>query len=221
MKKYMLAFQEVTTPITDAVTKLGGQPVWLSTPQWPLSRETGQAMCFIAQVALYPDIFGAVPAQMAYLFLTDDPDIDTYDPASGENAVILQPGTFTGPVVEQASGPSLYREFYDPQANEFRRVPCEFRVILEPGADPDLDLSRGVDMSEWGDAMEPLRGDKIGGVPGFVQAPEYPDDGVWRLLLQIEEPLGLNPLFKLNFGGGVGYTFMSTDGTRAGFLWQR
>ncbi len=52
MKKYMLAFQEVTAPITDAVTKFGGQPVWLSTPQWPLSRETGQPMCFVAQIVL-------------------------------------------------------------------------------------------------------------------------------------------------------------------------
>ena len=167
-------------------------------------------------------------ARMAYLFLTDDPAIDTYDPTSGENAVILQPGIFPGPVVARPTGPSLYREIYNPLQKQFQHVPCEFGVAFEPGEDPDRDWPEDPDR-DWvvddntleRDAMEALRGNKIGGAPGFVQAPEYPDDGAWRLLLQVEEPLGLVPLFTLSFGGGVGYAFISADGTRAGFLWQR
>ena len=36
------------------VTKFGGQPCLAESPQWPLSRATGQPMRFIAQVALEP-----------------------------------------------------------------------------------------------------------------------------------------------------------------------
>jgi len=41
-KKHCIAFEKVSTPITEPVTKFGGQPVWISDPQWPVSREKKQ-----------------------------------------------------------------------------------------------------------------------------------------------------------------------------------
>jgi len=34
--KYDIEFIEADAPITDLVTKFGGQPVWLERPEWPL-----------------------------------------------------------------------------------------------------------------------------------------------------------------------------------------
>jgi hypothetical protein len=73
-------------PITDPVPKVGGQPLWLEHPQWPLSRNTGMPMWFIAQFL--------VPAGLAYVFMTDATDYADYaaEPDGGENAVIIQRG---------------------------------------------------------------------------------------------------------------------------------
>ena len=94
--KYDIEFIEADAPITDPVTKFGGQPVWLERPEWPLSKELGRQMQFVCQIALDPDILGVSPGRMAYLFITgetEDEWVDgTYDPDSGENAVIVQPG---------------------------------------------------------------------------------------------------------------------------------
>jgi hypothetical protein len=96
-KKYMITFHEAHGPIVDPVTKFGGQPVWVADPVWPLSRSTGQPMQFIGQIALDRDLFGDVPARMAYLFMTDtDGSAETWDPNAGENAVVLQPSIYPG-----------------------------------------------------------------------------------------------------------------------------
>ncbi|GAA3924939.1 hypothetical protein Aau02nite_20960 [Amorphoplanes auranticolor] len=71
------------------VTKMGGQPVWLQAPQWPVSRSLGEPMTFIGQFRLDTD--GEL--RMAYLFMTaGDEYVDgTWEPEGGENAVIVQP----------------------------------------------------------------------------------------------------------------------------------
>lgn len=95
-KKHRIEFHEASSPIADFVTKFGGQPTWVSEPQWPLSRETGNPMRFIRQIKLTNELFPNTTAQMAYLFMTDEENgefVDgTYEPDGGENAVILQPG---------------------------------------------------------------------------------------------------------------------------------
>lgn len=95
-KKHRIEFHEASSPIADFVTKFGGQPTWVSEPQWPLSRETGNPMRFICQIKLTNELFPNTTAQMAYLFMTDEENgefVDgTYEPDGGENAVILQPG---------------------------------------------------------------------------------------------------------------------------------
>lgn len=71
-------------------------------------------MTFIGQIRIEGPLFGnPQPFKMAYLFMTDvedseESDLQTYDPEAGENAVVIQPGTyqglarplFTGPTVE-------------------------------------------------------------------------------------------------------------------------
>jgi hypothetical protein len=66
-------------------------------------------MQFICQIALDPALFGALPTQMAYLFVTDwdyeGEYPDTCDPEGGENALIMQPGgSWRGPSLPQDEG---------------------------------------------------------------------------------------------------------------------
>ncbi|WP_147132916.1 hypothetical protein [Stackebrandtia albiflava] len=92
-------------PITEPVTKLGGQPCWLDTPSWPVSAGEDEPMEFLGQFRLpTPDL------RMAYLFMSTDAD-DTWEPDAGENALLLQGGHTEIPpfltVVESATGPTI------------------------------------------------------------------------------------------------------------------
>jgi hypothetical protein len=228
-KKYDITFHEVQEPILEPVTKFGGQPVWLEDPVWPVSRETGKPMQFICQVALYPEFFGHLPGQMAYLFMTGDPEgqAETWDPDAGENAVVIQPGSYEGLHTAQATGPSLYR--IETGQGQGREIPCEYSASLEPGEDPSMgeveaEEGRWEDLEDSAvdqaaDALrEKLDGNKIGGTPWFIQGTEYPsDDRVWLPLLQITPDVP----FWINLGdAGSGYGFISEDGTVGKFLWQ-
>ena len=211
VRRWTITFREATSPITGHVTKFGGQPSWLTEPVWPLSASTGEAMRFIGQVALDPVIFGDVAARMAYLFITDPMDDyvdETWDANSGENAVVLQPGTYHRASTADATGPSLYRMVPGGPAGQMTAQPCEFEAILVPEEESDAE-----------EAGESGSGNKVGGKPWFIQGPEYPDDGgTWRLLLQLDST---TVPFYVNFGdAGIGYAFLSDDGERAGFLWQ-
>jgi uncharacterized protein YwqG len=222
--KYDIEFIEAEAPITDPVTKFGGQPVWLERPEWPLSKELGRQVLFVCQIALDPEIFGVSPSRMTYLFITresEDEWVDgTYDPDSGENAVIVQPGgTNDAKTVAESKGPSLYK-FVDGRGWE-GTVPCEYSVKLEPGEDPEyVGEDERVEWSEAEfDAFErPLDGNKVAGMPGFIQADEFPEAGPWRLLLQLDS---MTVPFHVNFGdAGIGYAYISEDGRSGRFLWQ-
>ena len=222
--KYDIEFIEADAPITDPVTKFGGQPVWLERPEWPLSKELGRQMQFVCQIALDPVVFGVPPGRMAYLFITgesEDEWVDgTYYPDGGENAVIVQPGGTNGAEsVAESEGPSLYA-FVDGRSWE-GAVPCEYSVSLEPGEDPEyVGEDERVEWSEAEfDAYEgPLDGNKVAGTPGFIQADEFPEAGPWRLLLQLDS---MTVPFHVNFGdAGIGYAYISEDGRSGTFLWQ-
>jgi hypothetical protein len=224
VRKYDIEFIEADAPITDPVTKFGGQPVWLERPEWPLSKDLVRQMQFVCQIALDPDIFGVSPGRMAYLFITgesEDEWVDgTYDPDGDENSVIVQPGsTNAAETVAEREGPSLYT-FVDGRGWE-GTVPCEYSVNLEPGEDPDyVGEHERVEWSEADfDAYEnPLDGNKVAGTPGFIQADEFPEAGPWRLLLQLDS---MTVPFLVNFGdAGIGYAYISEDGRRGKFLWQ-
>ncbi|MHC4646114.1 MAG: hypothetical protein ACYTBJ_11470, partial [Planctomycetota bacterium] len=82
-RRLSIEFVQSPKPITEPVTKFGGQPVWIGKPQWPLSKTTNKQMQFICQVKLNADLFGKIRPQMAYLFMTPDDQQhvdETWDP---------------------------------------------------------------------------------------------------------------------------------------------
>ena len=221
--KYSLLFHEVQQPIIDPVTKFGGQPTWIAPPQWPLSRTTGKPMRFIGQIALNSHIFGEIAARMAYLFMTDDETFvdKRFDPDGGENAIIIQPGIGDIPTQPQLTGPTLYKMVSDLSGKRLVPLSCELAVEKIPGEDPEVivENEHAAASDETGTQFTALWSEiKIGGTPVFLQYPEYPGEGNWQLLLQLDSA---SVPFSVNFGdAGVGYAFLSEDGTSGKFLWQ-
>jgi uncharacterized protein YwqG len=223
VKKESIEFIESHKPISGLVTKFGGQPVWVSQPQWPLSKSTGKPMRFICQIAFNSKLFEPVAAQMAYLFMTDGEEyVDgTWEADGGENAVILQPGHTNVKIEPLIEGPSLYRMVKQPLNNRLVPESCEFSVALKPAEDADFveESARSKwDKAAWESYASTLDGNKIGGSPIFIQSTEFPSPGRWRLLLQLDSS---KVPFMVNFGdAGIGYLFLSEDGQVAKFLWQ-
>jgi hypothetical protein len=160
-------------------------------------------MRFIGQVALDPRLFGSIPATMGYLFITDEDDqfVDgTYEPDGGENALVLQPGTFGGPSLNIAEGPTLYRMAERPGSDRLVRELCEFAVTLAYGEEARAEGAGGQDDSKGFE-------NKVAGEPRFLQGEEYPQGGPWLLMLQLDST---SVPFYINFGdAGVGYAFIS------------
>ncbi len=183
-------FVPAPAPVREAVTKLGGRPLWLEEPQWPLSRRTGEPMRFLGQFTLAGGALGC-------LFMAgDDRDafVDgTYDPEGGENALLVQPGGRVPGFVTvraQAEGPTAGTD----------HLP---RPAREGGTDPD------------GHAWQFLGGPGI--EPRWLQGEETPGDG-WRLLVQLDS--GRLPFHVDFGDSGVGYAFTSPDAREGRFLWQ-
>lgn len=223
VKRESIEFIESRQPITQPVTKFGGQPVWLAEPQWPVSKSTGNPMRFIGQIAIDPARFSPVAARMAYLFITDEeqPVDGTWEPDGGENAVILQPGPAMAGTKPLTEGPTLYQMVKKFLRKNLVPEPCEFSVKLELTEDPDFADEagrKGWNEAKWDAYATALDGNKIGGSPIFIQNTEFPGPGRWRLLLQLDST---KVPFFVNFGdGGVGYLFLSENGQVAKFLWQ-
>lgn len=237
-RKYTITYHTVASPIVEPITKFGGQPVWIGEPQWPLSRMYGTPMHFICQIALPPDIFGDTTGRMAYLFMTDWTYEGllpyTFEPDSGENALIVQPGEiWPGPSLPSATGPTLYRR--GREQGRWVQYPTEVAVELRPGEDPPegtwVDV-HSTDRDAWDAYWAALEEDKVGGtyVPSSnwmpLPAPNWNPLGSserWRLLLQLnaKNNAGGDPFFLNLADDGVGYAFLSEDGRSGKFLWVR
>jgi len=194
-----LVFVPADGAVREAVTKVGGQPVWLEQPQWPLSRAAGRPMEFLGQFALEG-------GRLAYLFMTggEGEYVDgTWEPEGGENALLIQPGGRIPDFVTvepREEGPSAGADHLpgvgDTKAGE------------ETEADsPEEEEDRRPWQFLGGPGIE----------PHWLQGDETPGDG-WRLVVQLDS--GELP-FGVNFGdAGVGYAFLSPDGKEGRFLWQ-
>lgn len=223
MRAYQItAFTPSPGPCREPVSKFGGQPVWLEAPQWPLSASSGEQMKFICQVQLYPEIFGNTAGRMAYIFMTDleRTVVPAWDPESGENAVVIQPAGRPLKVKTQASalGPTLY-EFLDLPGEASQPRPCEYLVSLAKKSEPDFQDEAhrtGMDDRSFEEYSKQIEGNKFGGTPAFLQEDAFPAGG--QLLLQLDST---KVPFYINFGDcGVGYAFISPDGSAGKFLFQ-
>lgn len=220
-----IQFLTSTTPITERVSKFGGQPVWMEAPQWPLSRETGNPMRFICQIALDDAKLPKAAGKMAYIFMTDEAEyVDgTWEPDGGENAVIIQPGgTHAGTVTAAlATGPSLFDMVEEAGAQSLVAQEREYAVQLSNATEPQYvndNNRRDWSEDEFAKYAQALDGNKIGGSPVFLQADEFPAGDGWKLLLQLDST---QVPFSVNFGdAGIAYAFIDPTGTSGKLLWQ-
>ena len=221
---YAIEFREVLTPVTELVTKFGGQPVWKGKPCWPIGKSTGKPMEFICQVVIPKELFPNAAGKVVYLFMAAGDSHETpstWEPDSGDNAAIVQPDGNPDSAKEQADGPTLHRWVEsEPNRGALKRLfqtkvkrerrSCEFVVRAIPYESETSRPDR--DAEHFGG------GTKLGGRPDFVQGEEYPAGEGWRLLMQIDSA---RVPFDINFGdAGIGYLFLSQDGSQAKFLWQ-
>jgi len=220
-KLSIVEWKRAQKPVKKPVTKLGGQPVWIDKPQWPLGRETSWPMRFIGQIALKSELFGRMRAKMAYLFarVNEWPlggwavDIDCCYPDMGGNAVILQPGGKCPVETDRRleEGPTLYTA---------AGCPCEYTVKTKKEKDPVFlseDEEALLPAQERSDRSDATYGDKIGGIPYFFQGDQWPDaSNKWQLLLQMD---AFRNEFELNIPSLL-FAFISKDGRRGAMLSQ-
>jgi hypothetical protein len=222
-----MSLRAASTPIDLPVPKLGGQPVWLDEPFWPISRSLSTMMTFVGQIPIPGE-----QLRMSYLFVAYDDlgAIDAYDPTGGENALVVQPGGripdfVTGTLA--TTGPSLWRR----GAHWDDRVPVEYEVDLEPlRAADEEQLDREIDYGEAERAGvflaeipfgPPSPRSYVGGRPRFWQPTTLNIAGPWRFLFQLDGGEGwLDDPYALNFGGGTGYAFVSPDEMEGRFYWD-
>jgi uncharacterized protein YwqG len=207
----LIDLAESNGPITDIVTKFGGQPTWLNKPQWPISKYTQKPMQFICQIVLdkklFPNTFGTV----AYIFMADEDEglSLTWEYEAGDNAVIIQKGDI----------PSFVKIS---ENNEDHTLEKEYMVTYTDHDDfpfvSEADVCE-LSVDERNNYCSSLKYTKIGGEPAFLQGDEFPEGKDWKLLCQFEE---LKMPFCINLGGGgIAYAFINKDGTEGRFMWQR
>lgn len=81
------------------ITRFGGQPDWIASPQWPVSLPwDNRTLKFIGQIRLNDFYRELKDLTLAYIFMTQpedeaDPffDPDIIYPDEGENAILIQP----------------------------------------------------------------------------------------------------------------------------------
>lgn len=210
-RKATVEFVPVSSPIYEPVTKFGGQPTWLREPQWPLSATTGEQMEFICQIALSDAIFPGMQGKLAYLFISRQDTVCRSDSEGGESAVIIQPDGSAVRTCNLATGPTLRALEWSRSHAPGQPIPCELAVRLTERAETVPVVREGRLFAE---AIEEI---KIGGVPVLREeiALSKLSAGRWRLLLQLDSTA---VPFLLNFGGGVGYAFLSEPGDRGCLL---
>ena len=221
-----LSFHPARAPIREPRAKLGGQPVWLGAPTWPVSRELGVPMCFVGQFPI-PGSGGRI----AYLFVTDDPDgaVLSSEPDGGENALLVQPDGRIPEfltVTADATGPSLWRR----GVHWDDHVPVELHVDiaeLDPAEEAALEAEIAAQEAEIsGLALEIPETEVlsprsyVGGKPCFWQ-PHIVLAPPWRFFFQLDGAEGWDDdPYALNFGGGTGYAYLSEDGAEGRFYWD-
>ena len=146
---------------------------------------------------------------------------DTWAPEAGENAVLLLPRDRLTNSLTVGNAPRLCRMVKKWWSKKLLPETCIFSAKLaaaeDPAFIPEAQLMRLPEeqASAYRDA---LKGNKLGGTPGFLQGDELPISERWYLLLQLDST---QVPFWINFGdAGIGYAFINGAGTEGRFLWQ-
>lgn len=224
LPRLRMSFTETDEPIDTPVGKLGGQPVWLEAPQWPISATLGVPMTFVGQFLL-----PGPETRLAYLFVTDDDgDAATYAPGAGDNALLIQPGGRVPAFVRvapHATGPSLWRR----GAQWTDRVPVELAIDCAPMPEAQeqaieaiiqvQEADRRGEQADWPEGDGPLSRTYRGG-RALTWQPFLEIGSPWRFFFQLDGGEGQSDDYALNFGGGTGYAFVSPDGREGRFYWD-
>ena len=224
---FICKINRATEPIENMVLKIGGSPVFSEKPDWPICKQCGQNMDFLAQIPLSDPIPFSKTYQMAYIFMCPGSfdqrgwlQCDTWDPVSGANKVILQNYTGTTFIPETVSE---YPDYF---------------VTLTRSKEPLIDTADYKIEDDLHDIVSDKT--KIGGVPLWLQTNETPKcpvcNGAMIFVAQLDAELdgSLPAQFTnkdleyynfLHFGGddGIGYVFLcKRECTSEGitFQWQ-
>lgn len=219
MNALHLKFVQVAEPVTALVTKFGGQPVWLESAAWPVSRRMGQPMVFVGQIRIPDFINPHGDLRMAYIFMTLDSEVDnTYDPNGGENKVIIQKANLQAQPTAAEQGPSLWFDnVVGDQVNPL--MPCEFLLectLVDDGEYISEAEFHDLPHHEYERAYDLWSHDKIGGNPLWYQYEEFPYTPS-KLLLQLSDE---GVPFFVNFGCGTAYVLTDESVQEAKMLWQ-
>ncbi|MFB6562894.1 hypothetical protein ACFCYH_29045 [Streptomyces sp. NPDC056400] len=223
LPRLRMSFRAAREPVTEPVSKFGGQPVWLDGPAWPVHPRTSEPLVFVGQFRVPGD-----EVRLAYLFLHEEGmDMGGAAPEDGEAVVLVQPGgripSFVSVGPPGTRGRTLWR--WGPDDTE---VPVEWLTDLAP-LPPELDeaANRAAAFARWlrGEGPEVEFPEEEG--PEDFQGGEavYPNhrafgiDASWRFLCQFQDrgEDAADPFF-LNFGYGSGFLFLSSDHLEGRFL---
>ncbi|WP_321477596.1 DUF1963 domain-containing protein [uncultured Paludibaculum sp.] len=217
-----LVLARAESPINLPITKLGGLPVWVEDPAWPVSRATGELMLFLGQVALNPRLFPAGSGRIAYLFMTggEPRDLATWDPDSGENAVVIQ-NSSPGRAPTIIEGPRLVEAYWVEGVARWKPLELAATVCIEEDR-PEIPCE---EVSEWPcdrrSEYYGSRSQRVSGTPDWIQDDAMPAG--WQLLLQVPDyPRVDGDVIQTNwnFGTGVCYAMISPDCTEGIIRWQ-
>ncbi|MEU6934908.1 hypothetical protein AB0A05_38140 [Streptomyces sp. NPDC046374] len=225
LPRLRMSFRAAPGPVTEPVSKFGGQPVWLEGPAWPVHPPTGEPLVFIGQFRVPGN-----EVRLAYLFLHEEGmDMGGNTDEDGEAVVLVQPGgripSFASIGPPGTVGRTLWR--WGPDGTE---VPVEWLTDLTP-MPPALDEAA----NQAAACSRHLRGegpqvespqedwpqDFLGGEPVYPNHQAFGIDASWLFLCQFEDrgEAEDDPFF-LNFGYGSGFLFLSSDHLEGRFMWD-
>lgn len=222
-KRYeIVEFSEMTEATDKYITKFGGQPDWISEPEWPQSNGWDNLpMMFIGQILIKEGSLSNNCECMIYLFVTHpgscndpffDPDVQLWN--GGENAVIIQPfgnKDCSVKTKKERKGPTLFNSL-DKQVT----LKPTLKMVDEPEFVKQEDYIK-MNEEEQKFYYKSIDVNKFGGVPSFFRRDEWPGED-WFLLLQLRcETLP----FVLRVGSAaVMFVFVSSDLTRGRIIIQ-
>jgi len=173
-QKSNLKFEQVKEPITECISKFGGQPNWISEPEWPLDSQENEKMLFVGQIELNDKLFGDTIGKMAYIFINEDEEGQgTWEPDSGLNAVIIQPGNNKIKTVPDSTGPTCPVNDYPVDCEVDQEGLVEFKVLYDFLEEPEYlneeQIGALIDKDEdaYDTYAEKMEISKIGGNPFF------------------------------------------------------